>query len=120
MKPSTPPSTKRKPVQPVPAPEITSPESAPKFEDLAAQDSMERTRLSQIQMKALQDKEVRSLQEKADSASGDEAQVKASRQYYKALYNKMRGLDESLKNRIDRIEAATMKRLEQKQPGGGQ
>ena len=92
----------------------------PKFEDLAAQDASERARLSEIQTKALEDKQVRSLQEKADNAASDDEQAKASKQYYKALYNKMRKLDESLKNRIDRIESATMKRLEQKQPGGDQ
>ncbi len=96
------------------------PESVPTFEDLAAKDSKERARLSEIQMKALEDKQVRALQEKADNAASDEEQAKASKQYYKALYSKMRKLDESLKERIDRIEAATMKRLDQKQIGGGQ
>ena len=71
-------------------------------------------------MKALEDNHVRSLQEKADSASGEEEQHKASKAYYKAMYEKMRSLDESLKNRIDRMEAATLRRLDEKKIGGGQ
>lgn len=62
--------------------------------------------------KALDDARVKELQAKADEATGAEAKT-ASRRYYKALYDKMREIDPSVKDRIDRTEAATMRRLEQ-------
>lgn len=101
----------------IPAPEAAHPTPAP---DLAAQDASERARLREIKAKALEDKHVRSLQEKADNASNDDDQRKASKAYYKALYGRMRSLDESLKPRIDRMEAATLKRLDEQTIGGGQ
>ena len=103
----------------VPATENTTHEEKPKYEDPVAQDAKERARLGEVQMKALDDKKVRELQEKADNAN-DEEQIKASKAYYKAMYEKMRELDGSLKNRIDRMEAATLKRLNEKKIGGGQ
>jgi hypothetical protein len=61
--------------------------------------------------KALEDQHVQELQAKADSAMGDEAKA-ASKRYYKALYDKMREVDPSVKDRIDRTEAATLKRVD--------
>ena len=62
--------------------------------------------------KALEDQRVQELQARADSAMGDDAKA-ATRRYYKALYEKMREIDPTVKDRIDRTEAATMRRLEQ-------
>jgi hypothetical protein len=62
--------------------------------------------------KALEDKHVQELQAKADAATGDEAKT-ALRKYYKALYGKMREIDPSVKDRIDRTEAAALRRVEQ-------
>jgi hypothetical protein len=65
--------------------------------------------------KALQDAHLQDLQSKADSATGDDAKI-AMRRYYKALYEKMREIDPSIKDRIDRTEAATMRRVETESP----
>jgi hypothetical protein len=65
--------------------------------------------------KALQDPRIQDLQSKSDSATGDAAKA-AMRRYYKALYDKMREIDPTVKDRIDRTEAATMRRVEQESP----
>ena len=65
--------------------------------------------------KALQDAGIQDLQNKADSATGDDAKP-AMRRYYKALYEKMRDIDPAIKDRIDRAEAATMRRVESETP----
>jgi hypothetical protein len=57
-----------------------------------------------------------SLQSKADAASEPDAQLKATKAYYKALYGKMREVNPSMKDRIDRTEAAAMRRLERSVP----
>jgi len=62
--------------------------------------------------KALEDKHVQELQAASDSATGDDARA-ASRRYYKALFEKMRQIDPSVKDRIDRTEAAALRRVEQ-------
>lgn len=61
--------------------------------------------------KAMEDQHIQDLQSKADAATGDDAKV-AMRRYYRALYDKMRDIDPSIKDRIDRTEAATMRRVE--------
>jgi hypothetical protein len=75
----------------------------------------ETSRFQAAKTKALQDAHVQELQSKADSATGDDVKS-ASRRYYKALYEKMREIDPSVKDRIDRTEAATMRRVEQETP----
>ena len=65
--------------------------------------------------KALQDPHIQDLQNAADSATGDDAKA-AMRRYYKALYEKMRDIDPSISDRIDRTEAATMRRVESETP----
>jgi hypothetical protein len=62
-------------------------------------------------IKALEDAHVQELQAKADAATGDDAKT-ATRHYYKALYAKMREIDPTVKDRIDRTEAAALRRLE--------
>lgn len=57
--------------------------------------------------KALEDAQVKALQDKADSAISEEEQRQATREYYKALFNKIRKIDPSLKERVDRMEALT-------------
>ena len=80
---------------------------------LIAQDAQEKVRYNETRTKALADPNVLKLQEKADSAMGEEEQKTASKAYYKALYAKMRSLDPTLKEHIDRTEAATLRRIEQ-------
>jgi hypothetical protein len=73
------------------------------------------THFQAAKAKALQDEHVQELQAKADAATGDDAKP-ALRRYYKALYDKMREIDPSVKDRIDRTEAASLRRVEQEQP----
>jgi hypothetical protein len=77
----------------------------------AEEDAEESTRLKAAKVKAMQDPDLQDLQAKADSATGDDATA-ATRRYYKALYEKMREIDPALKDRIDRTEAATLRRVE--------
>ena len=79
---------------------------------LIAQDAQEKVRYNEVRTKALADPEVLKLQDKADTAGADE-QKAASKAYYKALFDKMRSLDATLKDRIDRTEAANLRRIEQ-------
>jgi len=74
----------------------------------------ETTHFLAAKAKALQDEHVKELQAKADEASGDNAKT-ASRRYYKALYGKMREIDPSLNDRIDRTEAAALRRVEREE-----
>jgi len=62
--------------------------------------------------KALSDPEIMDMQSKADSVTGDDAKA-ATKRYYRALYDKMRDIDPTLKDRIDRTEAATLRRVDQ-------
>jgi hypothetical protein len=55
--------------------------------------------------------EILALKEKADNASSDEESRRALRSFNKALFNKMRQIDPTIKDRADRVEAALMKRL---------
>ncbi|MGA3170648.1 MAG: hypothetical protein ABSE62_06510 [Chthoniobacteraceae bacterium] len=61
--------------------------------------------------KAIEDAHVQDLQAKADSATGDDSKP-ALHRYYRALYDKMREIDPGIKDRIDRTEAATMRRVD--------
>lgn len=74
-------------------------------------EAKEKARYREVRTTALEDPHVAELKEKSDSA-GDDKTHAASKAYYKALFGKMRKLDGSLKNRIDRMEAATYRRLE--------
>jgi hypothetical protein len=78
----------------------------------AEEEAEETSRFQAAKTKALEDERVLDLQAKADSATGDDAKA-AMRRYYHALYNKMREIDPSLKERIDRTEEATLRRAEQ-------
>lgn len=61
--------------------------------------------------KAMEMPEILALKEKADNASTDEESRRALRIFNKALFNKVRQLDPTIKDRADRVEAALMKRL---------
>jgi hypothetical protein len=60
---------------------------------------------------------VLALQSKADASTDPEVRTKATKAYYKALYQRMRDINPSLKDRIDRTEAAAIRRLERSAPG---
>ena len=94
-------------------PFVPTPGASPKKEvSLADQDANERAQYNDVKAKAMGDKKVQELKSKADGAESPEETRKASRVYYKALYGKMREMDGSLKERIDRMETMTLKRLE--------
>jgi antigen KI-67 len=78
-------------------------------------EAQEKFRYEVAKTKALQDPEVSKLKEKADTATTEEEARKAQRAYNKALFNKMRGIDASIKDRVDSIEAVIMKRLDEGQ-----
>lgn len=66
----------------------------------------------------MSDPQISELKEKLDSASSDDEQREVSKEYYRALFNKMRKLDGSMKDRINRMEAATQRRLNKRPPPG--
>ena len=61
--------------------------------------------------KAAEDPEVKKMKEKADVAPTEEDARKALRDYNKALFKRMREIDPSIKERVDRMEAAVLNRL---------
>ena len=67
----------------------------------------------QAKAKAQEDSEIQKLKEMADNAVSDEEAKPALRAYNKALFGKMRRSDPSIKERIDRMEAAVLKQLEE-------
>jgi len=64
---------------------------------------------------AMQDQEILKLQRDADAATGKDGKT-VIRKYYHALYDKMRDIDPTIKDRIDRTEAATMRRVDSETP----
>ena len=99
------------PFVPSAAPEGEKPKPVVSEEE---QDNDTRARYREIKAVALDDKEVKALKDKSDAAS-DADQVAAEKAYYKALFRKMRALDPTLTDHIDRMEKAMMKKLD----GGG-
>lgn len=75
-------------------------------------EAIEKAKYDEVKSRALQDEKVKELKAKADSATTEEEGRKALRAYNKALFQKMRGLDSSVRDRVDRMETAVMKRLE--------
>jgi hypothetical protein len=79
------------------------------------QEAKDKARYHEIKAQALEDKEIKALKEKADNATSDDAEHEAELQYNKALFRKLRAMDPSISDYIDRMEKATMKRI-----GGGE
>jgi hypothetical protein len=71
----------------------------------------EKFRFDKAKARAMDDPQVQSLKAKADDAATEEDSRKALRAYNTALFEKMRKIDGSLSERIDRMEAAMLKRL---------
>jgi len=105
------------PFVPTPAPQAQkAPEPLiPPTEDEAKM----KARYREVKAAALNDKEIKALQDKADSAS-DQDQVAASKAYYKALFKKIRALDPTLSDHVDRMEKAMMRKLDGGGSGDGQ
>jgi hypothetical protein len=79
--------------------------------DLKTPEGQEKWKYDEARAKAAQDQEVRTLKEKADAAANEEEGRRALRAYNKALFDKMRAIDPTIKERIDAMEAGVMKRL---------
>lgn len=117
VKPSTPvptptPKKTTKPATPAPtnSKRPTAASTAPISEE---SDAQEKERYDVAKAKAGEDAEIIKLKEKADGAVTDDEARKAQRAYNKALFNKIRSLDSSVKERADRIEAGIMRRLQE-------
>jgi hypothetical protein len=74
-------------------------------------DTIEKAKYDEVKSRAAADEKVAALKQKAEAAPTDEEGRKDLRAYNKALFQKMRALDPSLKARIDRMEAAVLKQL---------
>lgn len=72
---------------------------------------MERYKFTEAKRQALEDSGVQDLKIKADTAPTEDEARKGLRAYNKALFQKMRKIDPSIKERIDATEAAILKRL---------
>ncbi len=103
--------TSQVPFVPPPTPEKTE-EPVVETKTPAEEEAEETSRFQAAKVKALEDQRIEDLQSKADAATGDEAKA-AMRRYYRALYEKMREIDPTVKDRIDRTEEATLRRVEQ-------
>ena len=97
----------------VPPPGEPGNTSETEVESSADRDAQERVRFNTVKAKALEDDKILAFKEKMDTASSEDEQAKASKVYYNALYEKIRKIDPLLKDRIDRMQAVTTKRLEQ-------
>lgn len=75
------------------------------------QEAKDKARYHEIKAQALTDPEIKALKDKADNASTDAEQRAAEKNFDKALFKKMRTLDPSISDYIDRIEKATMKQI---------
>jgi hypothetical protein len=94
----------------------TAAEKKPQPPENADPETLEKWKYDQAKATAQQDGEVLALKEKADTAPSDEEARRALRAYNKALFARMRKADPSIKERADRMEAAVLKRLEEKAP----
>jgi hypothetical protein len=74
----------------------------------------DRAKYRALRQKMLQDPEVIQARDAADAATGDTEKKEAYKRYYFLLYDKMRTADPSLREWINRMEAAHLRRLEQK------
>ena len=98
----------------LPFPFVAVPDATPDPKTTALlDDSQRRERYRTVREKALEDPKILALQAKADSAPTEEDHRKLSRAYYKALFEKMRKLDPSLKEHIGRMESVTLKRIDE-------
>ena len=72
---------------------------------------IEDARYDYAKARAVNDQSILNLKDKADSATTEEEGRKDLRAYNRALFEKMRKLEPSISERIDRMETAVLKRL---------
>jgi hypothetical protein len=83
----------------------------PPMIETADAEEAERNKFAEVKQKAAEDPEILKLAEKAESAASEDEVRQALRAYNKALFQKMRKLDSSIKERTDATEAVIMQRL---------
>jgi hypothetical protein len=74
-------------------------------------DALEKAKYEYARVRAGEDKDVQLMKAKADAATSEEEGRKALRAYNRELFDKMRKLDPSITDRIDRTEAAVLRHL---------
>lgn len=74
-------------------------------------DAIEKARYDYARARAVEDEHVRDLKAKADGATSEDEGRKGLRAYNRALFEKMRKLEPSISERIDRMETAVLKRI---------
>ena len=83
----------------------------PPSTDNADAEAAEKQKYEQAKAKATADPKVQELRSKADLSPSEEESRKALRVYNKAVFKRMKEIDPSIKDHVDRMEAAVMSRL---------
>ena len=83
----------------------------PPSTDNAEAEAAEKQKYDQAKAKAVADPKVQELRGKADLAATEDESRKALRAYNKAMFKRMKEIDPSIKEHVDRMEAAVMSRL---------
>ena len=83
----------------------------PPSSDNADAEVVEKQKYDQAKSKAVADPKLQELRGKADLAPSEEESRKALRVYNKAMFKRMKEIDPSISDHVDRMEAAVMKRL---------
>ena len=104
VKPPTPKSGRTKPVG-------EKVQNFPPSIDNAETEAAEKQKYDQAKAKAAADPKVKELRGKADTAPSEEESRKALRAYNKEMFKRMKEIDPSIKEHVDRMEDAVMKRL---------
>ena len=86
-------------------------ENFPPSTDNADAEIVEKQKYDQAKAKAVADPKVQELRGKADAAPSDDESRKALRAYNKAMFKRMKEIDPSIKDHVERMEAAVMSRL---------
>lgn len=84
--------------------------STPKPVSVEDQDAKDKARFHELRAQALQDPAIKALRDKADTTTGD-AGKEAEKAYDKALFDKVKQLDPSVSDYVDRVEKFTLDRL---------
>lgn len=84
--------------------------AAPSGEEL---DRKQKVRYREVRTKAEKDAAITSLRQQAESATTFEAERAAYREYYRALFRRMKQIDSSLSKKCDLMEKAYLARLAQ-------
>jgi len=108
-------SNPTEPVAPAPAParETATPAVPTAAASGPAASAFDRERYLKAKAEAAQDPQVKALALKLESAQPGEEYKAAARDYTKALFSKIREVDSSQNDWIERLEAATLRRIDE-------